>query len=97
MSEEINVNVNLKTEVCCVCGVVFTIPCILRKRLLENHEYFYCPNGHSQRFTGKTKEQERIEQLEGAFDEMDDMYEQEKAEHRKAKNKIAYLKRKVKK
>lgn len=58
MSEEINVSVNLTTEVCCACGVVFTLPCTLRETLLENHKGFYCPNGHGIHFVGKTKDEE---------------------------------------
>lgn len=97
MTEQFNVTVNLSTCNCSVCGIVYTLPCNFMEKRMVDHERFYCPNGHSQHFPGKSKEQERIEHLEGAFDEMDDMYEQEKAEHQKAKNKIAYLKRKVKK
>jgi len=63
MSEQFNVTVNLTTEVCISCGVVFALPCVLRKRLYESHEYFKCPNGHSQCFVGKTKDEE-IEELE---------------------------------
>ena len=58
MSEEFDVSLNLTTEVCINCGVVFTLPCTLRERLLESHDSFYCPNGHAQQFTGKTKDEE---------------------------------------
>lgn len=58
MSEQFNVTVNLTTEGCITCGVVFTLPCILRKQLLKNHDTFYCPNGHGQVFSGKSREEE---------------------------------------
>lgn len=58
MSEQFNVTVNLTTEGCITCGVVFALPCILRKQLLKNHDTFYCPNGHAQVFSGKSREEE---------------------------------------
>ena len=61
MSEEFNASLNLTTEVCITCGVVFALPCILRKQLMENQKLFYCPNGHGQQFFGKTKDEEIAE------------------------------------
>lgn len=42
---------------CASCGVVFGIPVDLEKRRREDHETFYCPNGHSMAFSGPTKAQ----------------------------------------
>ena len=89
MSEQFNATVNLTTEVCCVCGVVFTLPCVLRKRLLENHEFFHCPNGHSQHFSGKTKDEE-IADLENESEVLSD-------EIIKLENRVKYYKNKVNK
>ena len=50
MSEQFNVMVNLTTEVCIVCGIVFTLPCVLRDELIENGKSFCCPFGHRQYF-----------------------------------------------
>ncbi len=89
MSEEFDVSLNLTTEVCIACGVVFTLPCTLRKTLLESHESFCCPNGHAQQFTRKTKDEE-IEELEddkGVLSE----------EITKLENRVKYYKNKVKK
>ena len=58
MSEQFNATVNLTTEVCIFCGVVFTLPCAQRKHLLKSHNTFYCPNGHGQVFSGKSNEEE---------------------------------------
>ncbi len=52
---QINVNTQLTTEECCVCGVDFAMPTSLRNRLLESGAFFYCPNGHSQHFTESTE------------------------------------------
>lgn len=51
-------------EECCSCGIPFLIPGYHRKRLLNTQEYFYCPNGHPQHYTGKTEAQKLQEQLE---------------------------------
>ncbi len=64
------------TEACCVCGVKFAIPQEMQNRLRLTHDFFYCPNGHSQHYTGETEaerlkkqlaqEQHRREQIETA-------------------------------
>lgn len=62
--DEMQVTQELVTEVCCNCGVVFAWPSDLRDRCLRDHSRsFYCPNGHSMSFTGKTAEEKLREQL----------------------------------
>lgn len=52
-------------EECCNCGIPFFLPSYHQKRLINNPgESFYCPNGHSQHYTGKTDSQKKIEELE---------------------------------
>ena len=58
MTESINVTVNLSTCVCSVCGVVYTLPCNFREKRLDDHETFFCPNGHRQCFPGESTEEE---------------------------------------
>ncbi len=89
MSEEFDVSLNLTTEVCIGCGVVFALPCVLRERLLESHKSFYCPNGHAQQFVGKTKDEE-IADLEDDSCELSN-------EIIKLENRVKYYKNKVKK
>lgn len=64
----INVGIQLVTEDCCVCGVLFAFPTTLRQQLADDHSRgFYCPNGHRQFYMGKTdaeKERERVERLD---------------------------------
>lgn len=53
---------------CCECGVPFAIPDTLAG-LLRNQrvgEFFYCPNGHKQHFTGKSEAQKERERREAA-------------------------------
>lgn len=59
--------VSLTTVTCYKCAVVFAMPTSLRQQRLEDHDTFWCPNGHGQCFTGKTeaeKERERAERAE---------------------------------
>ena len=44
----------LETEVCCSCAVLFAMPAEMQRRLMNDHGWFYCPNGHSQHYTGKS-------------------------------------------
>jgi hypothetical protein len=49
---------------CANCGITFDLPDHFEEKRRNDHATFYCPNGHSQYFPGKTKEQKRIEELE---------------------------------
>lgn len=55
----------LVTEVCCNCGVSFAMPEELHIKALADHgRSFYCPNGHSQHYIGKTEAEKLRENLE---------------------------------
>lgn len=49
---------------CYKCGLIFGIESSRNETLTKSHESFWCPNGHSQAYLGKTAEQKRIEELE---------------------------------
>jgi hypothetical protein len=49
---------------CYKCGVVFGVESTHHERLLKTHDWFYCPNGHHQAYFGKTKDEQRIADLE---------------------------------
>ncbi len=53
----------LVTEECFECGITFAMPEDYRKRLLREttRATFYCPNGHSQCYMGKSDAQKRQE------------------------------------
>lgn len=59
----LTVDVELVTEECCNCGVLFAMPEDLVKKLRRQAESgsFYCPNGHAQHYMGKSEEQKRRE------------------------------------
>ncbi len=56
--------VTLEPVTCYLCGVAFGMPSYLKKKRLEDHESFWCPNGHQQHYVGKTEAQRLREQLE---------------------------------
>jgi len=56
--------ITLVSVECYTCGVIFGLPSQLKRNLLDNHEMFYCPNGHGQSFIGKTEAQKLRELLE---------------------------------
>jgi len=57
--------INLVAQTCCSCGTVFGINEGQKVQLKRTGEWFYCPNGHSQRFT-KTEADKLREQLAAA-------------------------------
>ena len=56
-------DVTLAIDTCCVCGVTFAIPKRMQDKLRENGNDFYCPNGHTLHYPGKTSKQ-KIAELE---------------------------------
>lgn len=64
----LNAAVQLVTEECSACGILYAFPETLRQQALAYHnQKFYCPNGHSQSYTGPTdaeKERARADRLE---------------------------------
>lgn len=49
---------------CSSCGVRYSLPDHMEKARREDHDTFWCPNGHGQHFPGKTEKEKRIEALE---------------------------------
>lgn len=58
----------LVTEECCNCHTLFAMSKDLRDRLLgeDRGKYFYCPQGHSQHYTGESEAQKLKRQLADA-------------------------------
>ena len=48
---------------CCNCGMPFMVTLDFQRRRLADHEMFYCPAGHAQRYPGSTNEQKLREEL----------------------------------
>lgn len=49
--------IGLYVSDCADCGVVFAMTEDLKERRRQDHRTFYCPNGHSMSFRGKTDKQ----------------------------------------
>jgi len=50
---------------CCYdnCGITFALPATLETALRRSHEWFYCPHGHKQCFSGQSEEEKLRAQL----------------------------------
>ena len=78
------------TEVACAqCRVAIVMTQASERHYRDTHKTFYCPNGHSNYFPGKTQAEKRIEELEQELlranrreDNAWDAYEEARAEGR---------------
>lgn len=95
----LNIGVELITEECYSCGVLFAFPVTLREKLLSDHSRnFYCPNGHSQHYIGKTdaeKQRERAERLERQLANRDEDLRSAHASNRAMRGQVTKLKKRV--
>src|SRR4051812_3178393 len=48
---------------CCICGVGFAMETGLYAQRRADRKSFWCPNGHSQHFTGETDDERQIAHL----------------------------------
>lgn len=49
---------------CGECGISFGMPSRFYEKRKEDHQGWYCPNGHRRIFTDKSESEKRIESLE---------------------------------
>lgn len=56
MTTTIQEQITLSTTTCCVCGTTFAMNSILKDRLRETGDNFFCPVGHNQHFTDTMSE-----------------------------------------
>ena len=64
---EFLVETGLVIKVCISCGITYAMPKDYMEKLRQNHETFYCPNGHSMYFPTETEEEIKIKELEGSL------------------------------
>jgi hypothetical protein len=50
----ITIGIELVTEDCYSCGVLFALSADLRTKRLADKQTFYCPNGHGQVYSGES-------------------------------------------
>lgn len=88
------VKVNLLTETCCDCGIVFGMPDYHKNRLLETGGSFYCPNGHGQHYT--EPEVKRLQKLLSKVEKSATLYRQwydaEQDDHARTRRSLAATK-----
>lgn len=90
---QVSETIKFVLEECCNCGIPFFMPNYHRKMLINNPgTSFYCPNGHSQHYTGKTESQKRIEQLEQSIKDEQEAYNRMSDAMLDEKNKAKKLK-----
>jgi hypothetical protein len=63
---DLSVTYKLHPLTCSECGILFGLENGYDDRRREDQRTFYCPNGHSQHYPGKTKTQRLQEQLDAA-------------------------------
>ena len=47
-------SVDIESEQCITCGVIFGVPANLVVQRKRDHKSFYCPNGHDQYYPGES-------------------------------------------
>lgn len=90
--------VELVTEECNDCGVMFGIPIYLRNQRIEDHQWFYCPNGHQLHYTGQTEAQKLQRQLTAERDRTNywrDEHQREKRSHSATKGQLTKARRRI--
>jgi hypothetical protein len=66
-SSRITYTQELVTETCCNCGIPFAMPRSLKDECHKDHsKSFYCPNGHSMVYMGKTDAERERDRADAA-------------------------------
>lgn len=91
MELSIQAALRFKTEECITCGVMFAMPSEFQERLRENHNSFYCPNGHKMYYSGKSESEKLRDELRRKEQELADTA----IEKRRLENKITEVNRKL--
>ena len=88
----------IKTTDCCVCGCLIGMIESLYSERLNDHQMFYCPNGHRQHFTAKTEAEELREKLRDERVRVMELEERSavlEARRRAAKGQLTKLKKRI--
>ncbi len=65
------------------CGITFAIPAVLVEKRRNDHQNFWCPNGHCLSYKGKTEAQKLKDQLAEKEQQLD--YARQRANHAEEK------------
>lgn len=64
MSAVLKLEVEYELSTCSACGVTIGLPARYRQQRREDHQTFYCPNGHGQYFPQETEAEKLRAELE---------------------------------
>lgn len=70
-------SVDFELQTCISCGCQFAIPAEFDTKLRQNHNSFYCPNGHPQCYSGKSEAEKLREELKRKEQELADKVKQQ--------------------
>lgn len=56
-------DVSIIEESCCKCGIAFWLTAKHKRHLRDSHEWFYCPSGHKQYYSGESDAEKYKRQL----------------------------------
>lgn len=84
--DTLNVTRRLVTETCISCGIEFAFPEEFKRERLNDHRLYYCPNGHSMFYGGKSeaeklREKLAVEQKNSAFWRQREADERQQRDH----------------
>lgn len=65
------------TVTCGTCGVAFSMTEAFHRLRKQDHETFYCPNGHPRYYPEKNDDEQKIEQLEKQVARFEKFWDQE--------------------
>ncbi len=86
-----------EVEDCCVCFIPFAMPQSLVARRRQDGGSFYCPNGHSQAYTGteNTRLRERIARMEQQMSAKDEALRLAEEARQKGERNLRRLKKRT--
>lgn len=87
--------VSLVIEECYSCGISFAMPSDFKESRLRDRKTFWCPNGHSQHYVGKT-DAEKLVEAQRALQATRDILAQEERSHAATRGHLTRAKKKVK-
>ena len=70
---------------CCTCGITFGMLSSWDASLRDNKKTFYCPNGHSQSYIGKSAAEKVREEMQAKVDEANRLAEWERSQAQTAR------------
>jgi hypothetical protein len=89
------IGVEMITEVCVECGIVFAITKTFISERQNDHTYLYCPKGHAQYYPDESeleKEKRKVRELAGRANKLELCCIEAQEETEKLERKVGYIK-----